>query len=251
MTISRGRRTASSNASAASAVLNERDRFLSSSRHRTTHRFRAASKCTLTGDHRSWEQMGNRAVPHLPRGVAAESSLPHRHEPKNDKSLTIAGLSFMRRRGLEPPPGYPGPGPQPGEPGVMPVQIPVDHPAAWTIWTYWPIWMLPRMLPREHELLDAFATAWKRHRIRRIFETGLPSTEGATRPSPPRVSQAVVRRRIGTMCASDCRSRPSTSASRISTVPVGSRSPARVAHRPDDGPQRLTRGARELTATGQ
>src|SRR4051794_4783974 len=31
-----------------------------------------------------------------------------------DKSPDMRGLRSMRRRGLEPPPGYPGPGPQPG-----------------------------------------------------------------------------------------------------------------------------------------
>src|SRR5215207_1814518 len=34
--------------------------------------------------------------------------------PTNEKAPRLAGLSPMRRRGLEPPPGYPGPGPQPG-----------------------------------------------------------------------------------------------------------------------------------------
>src|SRR5215210_4836888 len=34
--------------------------------------------------------------------------------PPNEKAPRLAGLSLMRRRGLEPPPGYPGPGPQPG-----------------------------------------------------------------------------------------------------------------------------------------
>ncbi len=33
--------------------------------------------------------------------------------PKNKKAPHLQGFS-MRRRGLEPPPGYPGPGPQPG-----------------------------------------------------------------------------------------------------------------------------------------
>src|SRR5215218_8883342 len=57
----------------------------------------------------------------------------------------------MRRRGLEPPPGYPGPGPQPGAGKCRSVQILQERPdrlVAWTIWTHQTIWMLPRMLPR-------------------------------------------------------------------------------------------------------
>ena len=58
----------------------------------------------------------------------------------------------MRRRGLEPPPGYPGLGPQPCNAGVRSVlcvhcvQIVRGF---WTRWTQWTIWMLPRMLPRS------------------------------------------------------------------------------------------------------
>src|SRR3954447_2630001 len=33
----------------------------------------------------------------------------------------------MRRRGLEPPPGYPGPGPQPDSGGVLSVQTALDR----------------------------------------------------------------------------------------------------------------------------
>jgi hypothetical protein len=58
----------------------------------------------------------------------------------------------MRRRGLEPPPGYPGPGPQPGHPSVRSVQIAQERPdrrLAWTERTHRTAWMLPRMLPRR------------------------------------------------------------------------------------------------------
>jgi hypothetical protein len=53
----------------------------------------------------------------------ATSGCPRAHtsaarRPCDDESPAHAGLSKMRRRGLEPPPGYPGPGPQPCHPGV-------------------------------------------------------------------------------------------------------------------------------------
>ena len=57
----------------------------------------------------------------------------------------------MRRRGLEPPPGYPGPGPQPGNTALISVRFAPDRPnrpEARTIWTHWTIWMLSRMLLR-------------------------------------------------------------------------------------------------------
>jgi hypothetical protein len=55
----------------------------------------------------------------------------------------------VRRRGLEPPPGYPGLGPQPGNRGVRSVRLAPERPsrpAARTIWTHRSGWMLPRML---------------------------------------------------------------------------------------------------------
>jgi hypothetical protein len=57
----------------------------------------------------------------------------------------------MRRRGLEPPPGYPGPGPQPGNPRVRSVQgvrSARSTTAARTIWTHRTGRKSPRMLPR-------------------------------------------------------------------------------------------------------
>src|SRR5688572_13228444 len=65
--------------------------------------------------------------------------------------LVAEASSQVRRRGLERPPGYPGPGPQPGNPGVISVRIAPDRPnrpGMRTIWTHRTIWMLPRMLPR-------------------------------------------------------------------------------------------------------
>src|SRR3954451_11113642 len=46
----------------------------------------------------------------LPRKVLPRG----RERPQNDESPAGRGFRNMRRRGLEPPPGYPGPGPQPG-----------------------------------------------------------------------------------------------------------------------------------------
>src|SRR5215217_6586667 len=66
----------------------------------------------------------------------------------------MRGLRSMRRRGLEPPPGYPGPGPQPGARKCRSVQIVQERPerlVPCTIWTHQTIWMLPRMLPRGRD----------------------------------------------------------------------------------------------------
>jgi hypothetical protein len=57
----------------------------------------------------------------------------------------------MRRRGLERPPGYPGPGPQPGNSAVISVPLAPDRPNRpdlRTIRTHRTIWLLPGMLPR-------------------------------------------------------------------------------------------------------
>jgi hypothetical protein len=54
--------------------------------------------------------------------------LERRTAPNNDKSAAMRGLRVMRRRGLEPPPGYPGPGPQSGDPGVISVRIAPERP---------------------------------------------------------------------------------------------------------------------------
>ena len=61
---------------------------------------------------------------------------PSRHKrPTRRKSPANAGLSRMRRRGLEPPPSNPGPGPQPCNPGVRSVQIVRRCPERPRIWT--------------------------------------------------------------------------------------------------------------------
>ena len=64
------------------------------------------------------------AKSHLPgdRKGCVELPDPARRAYQETKKPRNAGLSRMRRRGLEPPPGYPGPGPQPGNPGVISVQ---------------------------------------------------------------------------------------------------------------------------------
>ena len=42
--------------------------------------------------------------------------------PETTKAPPCGAFAAMRRRGLEPPPGYPGPGPQPGNPSVISVR---------------------------------------------------------------------------------------------------------------------------------
>src|SRR6187431_3352616 len=63
--------------------------------------------------------VGPRAGPHLCGRVVRARC---REKWSTRRGVTVgerrkprcAGLSLVRRRGLEPPPGYPGPGPQPG-----------------------------------------------------------------------------------------------------------------------------------------
>jgi hypothetical protein len=85
--------------------------------------------------------------------------------PKNDKSPAMRGLRVMRRSGLEPPPGYPGPGPQPDSSGAVSVRYVPDRPhrpAAGTIWTDWTFWMLSRTLPRRSVALSPFSSMHER-----------------------------------------------------------------------------------------
>jgi hypothetical protein len=93
-----------------------------------------------------------RKAPPIAKGVVTRNSPPPRRaRPNQRKSPATRGLYDMRRRGLEPPPGYPGPGPQPGNPGVRSVRCVPDRPyrpGARTMRTHRTIWMLPRMLPR-------------------------------------------------------------------------------------------------------
>ena len=57
---------------------------------------------------------GHTSVAPMPRRDVTRKWPPSQRRPRNDESPANAGLSRVRRRGLEPPPGYPGPGPQPG-----------------------------------------------------------------------------------------------------------------------------------------
>ena len=58
---------------------------------------------------------GERGCSPVVRDVVTERWSPvGRARPENDESPAVRGFSLVRRRGLEPPPGYPGPGPQPG-----------------------------------------------------------------------------------------------------------------------------------------
>jgi hypothetical protein len=56
-----------------------------------------------------------------PPGSASMTS--RRKKARQLRGFLAFWLSPTRRRGLEPPPDYPGPGPQPGEPGAIWVQI--------------------------------------------------------------------------------------------------------------------------------
>src|SRR3954453_15960144 len=55
-----------------------------------------------------------RGVAQLSEGLSRDVAPSEKTTDRNDKSPAIAGLPLMRRRGLEPPSGHPGPGPQPG-----------------------------------------------------------------------------------------------------------------------------------------
>jgi hypothetical protein len=102
-------------------------------------------------------RMGEPRSPGLPDGCCHERCHGRtrwlrsgRSKCEKPKSPALQGLP-MRRRGLEPPPGYPGPGPQPGNSTVISVRCVPDRPyrpGARTIRTHGTIWMLPRMLPR-------------------------------------------------------------------------------------------------------
>src|SRR5215208_5258573 len=74
-----------------------------------------------------WRTLENRAVLQLsealPRGVRPRADREAREREKPRR----AGLLEVRRRGLEPPPGYPGPGPQPDSGGVLSVQTALDR----------------------------------------------------------------------------------------------------------------------------
>ena len=61
-----------------------------------------------------------RARPSVAKEVATLGPGCPTMRARHAKGPVVQGLP-MRRRGLEPPPGYPGPGPQPGNPGVISV----------------------------------------------------------------------------------------------------------------------------------
>jgi len=90
-----------------------------------------------------------------------------------------AGVRSERRRGLEPAPGHPGPGPEPGDPGVISARIAPERlyrPGSWTIRTQRTIWTLPRLRASSSSggyrpaaggwsfdrRLDSAGTAWLR-----------------------------------------------------------------------------------------
>ncbi len=97
------------------------------------------------------------------------------------QSPDMRGLRVMRRRGLEPPPGYPGPGPQPGNSTVISVRCVPGRPyrpGARTIRTHGTIWMLPRMLPRFVIWSGAPAmSSWRCQPIRRGHNDSALSTD--------------------------------------------------------------------------
>src|SRR5215204_6319138 len=52
--------------------------------------------------------------PSCQRALSEKVAPHHRDRAREREKPRRAGLFEVRRRGLEPPPGYPGPGPQPG-----------------------------------------------------------------------------------------------------------------------------------------
>src|SRR5688572_18005726 len=66
---------------------------------------------TSAGGPQGW---ATRMWPSCQRALS-EKVAPHRRDRSREREKPRrAGLFGVRRRGLEPPPGYPGPGPQPG-----------------------------------------------------------------------------------------------------------------------------------------
>jgi hypothetical protein len=137
------------NAAASSRLLNRRLRWRPSSRHRTRHRCLLGLKSMLTA-RLLGPQGGHRSVA-LVRGVVTSDSPPPSEATARTRKPRHAGLFEVRRRGLEPPPGYPGPGPQPGMTGDRCVHLALERalcPAKWTLWTGWTGWMLSTVLSR-------------------------------------------------------------------------------------------------------
>ena len=97
-----------------------------------------------------------RIRPHLPKALSREIRTPPAWALRERETPRRAGLFPMRRRGLEPPPGYPGPGPQPGDPSVLCVQIASERPirpAIRTDRTHWTEWMLSRIALSDRTLV--------------------------------------------------------------------------------------------------
>jgi len=85
---------------------------------RTTQQLRLESNWTLITP-RSW---GSHPLPHRLYVLSRKPAPPQVVNAQDAKKPRKHGAFPMRRRGLEPPPGYPGPGPQPCHSGVRSVQ---------------------------------------------------------------------------------------------------------------------------------
>ena len=108
-----------SKARAGASRVKRRERWRPASYQRTTQRLRLESNWTLIAS-RPW---GSHLLPQCPSVVSRKSAPPleTRNGPDNEKAPQMRGFRVMRRRGLEPPPTKCGPGPQPGNPGVISV----------------------------------------------------------------------------------------------------------------------------------
>jgi hypothetical protein len=73
---------------------------------------------------RSLDELGAHRGGDVAKAVATKC--PPRGPPRRKPCVCRAFV--MRRRGLEPPPGYPGPGPQPGNPRVRSVHFASERP---------------------------------------------------------------------------------------------------------------------------
>ena len=130
------------------SVAKVRDRCRPFSRHRTSQRSRAAF---VVHAHDGLPVVGNtgeQVCSPVARGVVTQGWPPAR---ANRPGTQNSPVSRMRRRGLEPPPGYPGPGPQPGSrlrDACCFVSCGRLLPRRGTDWTPWTIWMLSRALSR-------------------------------------------------------------------------------------------------------
>jgi len=139
-----------------------------------------------------------RAKPARPgRGAPAATTSGRVKQPDSQPAApdsTLCKVS-MRRRGLEPPPGYPGPGPQPGRPAVISVRssIPSDASA----------------FPDERDAKDgmdvvANVATTLDHRSRAYVKHGLDVQRPRSSPECDRVARDLAReppRRPGGCCA--------------------------------------------------